>query len=257
MLDNLSLITKLKNFSLLVVATLALAGCATPQAKYMEVRSNVIPVYPSEYQSFSVGEVSVGKTPGSTFVPVSFDKEALAIALKKNFENYNLLASQLGSGSYDIDLNMAFEAEGVGDLVVRGIGLYEIKNVKTGSSLTVEVDESYTAELTSEMVWSGLGRAVAGAALGALVGNQVGGTRSMSVGAVVGATAAMGRGDVKFEPVELTAADKEALRRSGYAPDGIPVTARDGLLRMEHAYEGSIRLNIAMFMEKLSSLKLP
>ena len=257
MLNVLSSFKRLKNAGLLFVAALALVGCATPQARYMEAHTNVISVSPAQTKSFSVGEVSIGKTPGSIGVPVILKKEELSRVLAKNFENYNLLAADQDSGSYTVGLDITFEYSGLWDLVVRGIGTYEITNVKTGDGLTVEIDEAYTADMNSDMFWSGLGRAAAGATVGALVGNQFGGTNTTAIGAIVGGSLASGKGEVLYEPVELSDADREALYQSGYAPAGIPITARDGVRRMEHAYEGSIRLNIAMFMEKLSTLKLP
>lgn len=238
----------------IITLVLLLSACASPKVNYMTIREGVIPVKDEHKQSMQVEKVELGEVPES----VVLEQSTIEAALEKNLAVYDLLNKESIDHKYNINLEMKFEYTGLIDITVTSTGKYIVTNLMTGNTLTFDVVEAYTAELTSNMFWSGLGRATLAGLGGAVVSQGLGANAQVTTAVATGAAlSAASTVDEKYQAENITPEDKEILRQYGYCPDNVPYTALDGLSRTERAYEGSIRLNIASFIDQLYLTELP
>ena len=248
----------IKALSLAIVICWIISGCASVNVNYLDIKSSVIDVSDAQINQYSVAKVDIGETPGNFGVSVSVKSQDVVSALKKNLQQYDLLEQSVGVGNYQIALDMTFLRSGLSDIRVQSIGRYEIKNLLSDATSVLLVDEVYTAEVSKDLFGkafsAGLTSAIftAGVASGLGVDADIANSLATDVG-----TASMISLDEKNTVKDLTAKDKSILRKLGYAKEGVPITAFDGSKRLSRAYEGSIRLNMASFIDKLRAFKLP
>ncbi len=256
-MDSRKIFRALK-LSSVIILLLGLSGCATPYAEYFHIRQGVIETSPDMSDQFFVGRVTIGETPGALALPVILDDEEVRAALNENLARYHLLSGVPDTGLYQVELDFDFEESGSIDISIRGLGDYLITNIKTGVSTVIHVDETYMAELTGEMYWEGVKSGVIAGVTTVVVSRQLGaGTNTAAAAGLVAMNMSVGHTDRNWTAVALTESERQDMRKIAYAPDDVPLTAFQGEARLERAYEGSIRLNIASFIEKLASVDLP